>query len=63
MDRTFAVETMVYSLGSDGELVWAGVSRTVNPERVDGLISELAAEVSRELVKAGLLARGAPPTH
>ena len=54
-DRTFSVETTVYSLGSHGELVWAGVSRTVNPERVDGLISELAAEVSRELAKAGLL--------
>ena len=56
-DRTFSIETTVYALGSYGELVWAGVSRTVNPERVDGLISELAAEVSHELAKAGLLAR------
>jgi hypothetical protein len=56
-DRTVAVESTVYSLEQYGELVWAGVSRTVNPADVDGLVSELAAEVAHELVRARLLAK------
>jgi len=54
-DRIVSVETLVYSL-EQGELVWAGVSRTVNPERIDSFVAEVAEEGSRELARAGLLA-------
>jgi hypothetical protein len=48
------VETLVYSFTRD-ELVWAGNSRTTNPNRVEGLVSELAAAVSKQMAKDGLV--------
>jgi hypothetical protein len=55
-DRIVSVETLVYSLEQD-LLVWAGVSRTVDPAQIESFISELAAAVSKQLEKDGLLAR------
>jgi len=55
-DKIVSVETLVYSLEQD-LLVWAGVSRTVDPARIEDFISELAAAVSKQLEKDGLLAR------
>ena len=45
---------MVYSLEQD-KLVWAGVSRTVEPSKVDSFITELAKEVANQMEKDGLL--------
>lgn len=56
-DRVVKVETLVYSLVQD-QLVWAGVSKTVNPSKIDSFIAELAAAVSRQMEKDGLFARG-----
>jgi hypothetical protein len=55
-DRIVSVETLVYSLERGGELMWAGISRTVNPDRIDSFVGEVAHEASREIAKAGLLA-------
>jgi hypothetical protein len=55
-DRIVSVETLVYSLEQD-ELVWAGVSKTVNPAEIESFIGELAAAVSKQMEKDGLLAR------
>jgi hypothetical protein len=54
VDKIVKVETLVYSLEQD-QLVWAGVSKTVNPERIDEFIAELAKAVSKEMAKDGLL--------
>lgn len=53
-DEVVSVETLVYSLEQD-QLVWAGVSRTFNPEHVDAFIAELAKAVTKEMTKSGLL--------
>ncbi len=53
-DKIVSVETLVYSLEQD-ELVWAGVSRTVDPNQIDPFIAELAAAVTKQMVKDGLL--------
>jgi hypothetical protein len=55
-DRVVKVETLVYSLEQD-LLVWAGVSRTVDPERIESFIGELAAAVTKQMEKDGLLRR------
>lgn len=55
-DKIVSVETLVYSLEQD-ELVWAGVSRTLNPDRLDDFIAELATAVSKQMEKDGLLAK------
>ncbi|HKC24691.1 MAG TPA: hypothetical protein VKF32_08100 [Thermoanaerobaculia bacterium] len=55
-DRVVSVETLVYSFKQD-ELVWAGTSRTVNPDRVEGLVSELAGAIAKQMEKEGLIAR------
>ena len=57
VDRVVKVETLVYSLEQD-QLVWAGVSRTVDPQQVESFIAELSAAVSDQMAKDGLLPRG-----
>ena len=56
-DKIVSVETLVYSLEQD-QLVWAGVSRTVDPTQIDPFIAELATVVTRQMAKDGLLAQG-----
>jgi hypothetical protein len=55
-DKVVSVETLVYSLEQD-LLVWAGVSRTVDPTKIEGLVSELAAAITKQMDKEGLFAR------
>ena len=54
-ERIVKVETLVYSL-EDDHLVWAGVSRTFEPLRIESFIAELAVAVSEEMARAGLIA-------
>lgn len=55
-DRIVSVETLVYSFTQD-QLVWAGVSKTIDPSRIDGFITELADAVTEQMQKDGLLGR------
>ena len=55
--RVVKVETLVYSVEHE-QLVWAGVSRTFNPEHIDSFIAELASAVSKRMAKDGLITRG-----
>ena len=55
-DTVVTVETLVYSLRQD-KLLWAGTSRTSNPEGVQSLIYEIADAVARQMSKQGLIAR------
>jgi len=55
-DRVVSVETLVYSFTQD-QLVWAGVSKTLDPTRIDDFISELANAVTQQMEKDGLLPR------
>jgi len=55
VDRIVSVETLVYSFEQD-ELVWAGISRTIDPAGIDSFIAELANAVIKEMAKEGLLA-------
>jgi hypothetical protein len=54
VDKIVKVETLVYSLERD-ELLWAGVSRTVDPASIDSFIGELATAVTKQMAKDGLL--------
>lgn len=56
-DRIVSVETLVYSL-AQGDLLWAGVSRTFNPENIDQIVAEVAHGATGEMSRAGLIARG-----
>jgi hypothetical protein len=53
-DTVVIVENRVYSLAQN-QLVWAGRSKTTNPENVDEFVMELAAAVADELQRAGLI--------
>jgi hypothetical protein len=54
VDKIVRVETLVYSFEQD-QLVWAGVSRTLDPARIDEFIAELAPAVAKQMEKDGLL--------
>lgn len=56
-DKIVKVETLVYSFEQD-ELVWAGVSRTVDPTKIEDFISELANAVTKQMAKDGLFVAG-----
>ena len=48
------VETLIYSLRQN-KLVWAGQSRTTDPESVSELVNELADATAKQLEKADLI--------
>lgn len=54
VDRVVKVETLVYSLEQD-QLIWGGVSRTVDPGRIEHFIGELAEAVSKQMAREGVL--------
>jgi hypothetical protein len=53
-DTIVNVETLIYDLKAD-KLVWAGMSESTNPERVETLIKELVASAAGEMKKQGLI--------
>lgn len=55
-DKIVSVETLVYSLTQD-KLVWAGRSKTIDPQRIDDFIGELAQAVTAQMEKDGVFAR------
>ena len=55
-DTEVTVETLVYSLSQD-KLLWAGTSRTSNPQGIQSLINEVADAVASQMSKQGLIAR------
>jgi hypothetical protein len=50
------IETLIYSLNPE-KLLWAGTSRTSNPEGLQELVTEVSDAVSKEVVKQGLVAK------
>jgi hypothetical protein len=55
-DTEVTIETLIYSLTQD-KLLWAGTSRTSNPEGLQGLVTEVANAVAGEVAKQGVTAR------
>jgi hypothetical protein len=53
-DTLISVETLIYSVQQD-KLLWAGTSRTTNPNDLSALIGDVANAVTQELTKQGLL--------
>ena len=57
-DTVISVETLAYS-NPDGKLLWAGLSETINPSRIEKFVEELVSETVKKLKKAGMLNQGA----
>jgi hypothetical protein len=55
-DTYVSIETVIYDLRQN-KLVWAGQTKTMNPEDVEGFVTELATAVSKELRESGLVAK------
>lgn len=54
-DTYVFIETLVYDLRQN-KLVWAGQTKTMNPQDVERFVTELATAVSKELRAQGLVA-------
>jgi hypothetical protein len=52
-DTYVHIETLIYDLVQN-KLVWAGQSKTMNPENVEQGMNDLATAVAKELQKSGL---------
>ena len=52
-DTVVRLSAMVFDL-SDGRLVWAGQSETMNPDRLDHLISSLVRAAESEMARSGV---------
>ena len=53
-DRSVRVETIVYSV-KDEQMVWSGLSETMNPDSAGALVRGVAKAVVRDLRNGGLL--------
>ena len=56
-DKVVKVETLAYSLEQD-LLIWAGVSRTVDPARIGEFIEELSKAVADKMTQDGVFVKG-----
>lgn len=54
MDTVITVETMIFDVKAD-KLLWAAMSETKNPKRVDTLVKELVSAAAKEVNKQGLV--------
>jgi hypothetical protein len=54
MDNFFTVETLIYDVKND-KLLWAAVTQTKNPKRVDNFLKDLGSAVGDQLRKEGLV--------
>lgn len=55
-DTIVSIETVVYSLEQD-KLLWAGTSRTTNPDKLDSFINEVADAAAGEMAKQGVIVK------
>jgi hypothetical protein len=53
-DRIVSVETLVYSVPRN-KLIWAGVSETFEPGKVDKVTKEIVEKATKEMKKDGLI--------
>lgn len=57
-DTVVRVQTSIYSVGSGegaGELLWSGVTRTLNPRDVEDFVDDVARDVGHQLREQGLV--------
>jgi len=55
--KTYRIETNVYSIKRD-KLIWSGITKSVDPGRVDKLMTAAAKAVYKEMVREGFIAGG-----
>jgi len=53
-DTIVSIETLLYSVVED-KLLWAGLSKTTNPENIPKFINQLVSAVGKEIRKTGLV--------
>ena len=53
-DTIVSIETLLYSVEED-KLLWAGLSKTTNPENIPKFINQLVSAVGKEIRKTGLV--------
>jgi predicted ferric reductase len=53
-DKNYFVETTVYTVNPD-KLVWTGTTKTVNPSKIEKMVSDIADLVSEKMKKDGFL--------
>lgn len=52
--KSYSVETNVYLTG-ENKLVWSGVTETVDPSKVDKMISEISRALYKRMTKEGFI--------
>ena len=53
-DTIVSIETLLYSVVDD-KLLWAGLSKTTNPENIPKFINQLVSAAGKEIKKTGLV--------
>lgn len=57
-DTVLTIETLVFNVPKD-MLIWAGASESTNPKGLQQLVKDLVSESIKEMIKAGLVPKGA----
>jgi len=58
IDTIVSVDTQVYSV-PDSKLLWAGLSKTMNPSKIDSFVKDLVSSTVKKLKESGMVAGGA----
>jgi hypothetical protein len=53
-DKTYYVETNIYSLESN-KLLWSGMTSTVNPSKADKMVDDIISTIKGQMKKEGLV--------
>lgn len=53
-DKNYFIETTIYSISPD-KLLWTGTTKTVNPEKINKTVNEIADVVTAQMKKDGFL--------
>ncbi len=52
--KTYSVETNIYSIKED-KIIWSGLTKTTDPDRVDKMTKEIAKVVYKKMIKEGFI--------
>ncbi len=54
--RTYTIEVNIYSIKED-RIIWAGLTKTTNPEGVDKMVAEIAKVVYDKMLEEGFISK------
>jgi hypothetical protein len=56
MNKTFIVETVVYSIKED-KIIWSGITKSINPDGVVNMTSDISKLIYKKMLSEGFVVK------